>query len=111
MTVATSAASVPTQPNSSAGQEVADDNCKVAAARFEMVLNQIDQAKARVRHEKDLMKEFQKEVLNTTATDSVTDHQQSAMEPNALTDEGQQMAEYDEKPPGEEDTGKKNVSL
>ena len=69
-----------------------------AAARFEMVLNQIDQAKARVRHEKEQMIEFHKAVHGSQAY-------QHTEEPNALTDEGQKMPEYEEKPPGDDDTG------
>ena len=98
-------AAIPTQQEPSAEQTVEGEISKVAAARFEMVLNQIDLAKARVRHEKELMKEFQKEVLGTTATGAKMPHQQDTEEPNALTDEGQKMPEYDEKPPGDEDTG------
>ena len=86
-------------------QNVAGEISKVAAARFEMVLNQIDLAKARVRHEKELMKEFHKEVLGTTAADTEMLHQQDSEEPNALTDEGQSMPEYEEKPPGDDDRG------
>jgi len=95
----------PSQQEPSAEQTVEGEISKVAAARFEMVLNQIDLAKARVRHEKKLMKEFQKEVLGTTAADIEMLHQQDTEEPNALTDEGQSMPEYDEKPPGDDDTG------
>ena len=84
------------------GQQAAGDEVsEVAAARFEMVLNQIDLAKARVRHEKEQMKEFHKAVHG-----SEMPHQQYNAEPNALTDEGQKMPEYEEKPPGDEDTGK-----
>lgn len=82
------------QQNVATGQEAAGDVVNdVAAARFEMVLNQIDRAKARVRNEKDKMIEFQKAV------------QQLNEEPNALTDEGQKMPEFEEKPPGDEDIG------
>ena len=96
---------VPTQQASSTEEAGGGENSKVAAARFEMVLNQIDQAKARVRHEKELMIEFQKEVLGTTATGTEMLYKQNSEEPNALTDEGQKMPEYEEKPPGDEDTG------
>lgn len=99
------AAAVPTQQESNAEQTEEGKNSKVAAARFEIVLNQIDQAKARVRHEKELMQEFQREVLGTTATDTKMIYPQYGEEPNALTDEGQKMPEYEEKPPGDEDTG------
>ena len=103
---AAAAAGVPTQQESSAEQAVGGENSKVAAARFEMVLNQIDIAQARVRHEKELMKEFHNEVYGTTATDSIkVYYQQNNEEPNALTDDGQKMPEYEETPPGEEDTG------
>ena len=95
----------PSQQEPSAEQTVEGEISKVAAARFEMVLNQIDLAKARVRHEKELMKEFRKEVLETTVADTKMLHQQDTEEPNALTDEGQSMPEYDEKPPGDDDTG------
>ena len=82
------------QQNVATGQEAAGDVVNdVAAARFEMVLNQIDRAKARVRNEKDKMIEFQKAV------------EQLNEEPNALTDEGQKMPEFEEKPPGDEDIG------
>lgn len=94
------AKSVPAQQDPSSKQDTAEDNSKVAAARFEMVLNQIDRAKARVRNEKEHQK---KEIPKEDPTGS----QEYVAEPNALTDEGQQMAEYDEKPPGEDDTGKK----
>lgn len=99
------AAAVPTQQESSMEQTEEGETSKLAAARFEMVLNQIDLAKARVRQEKELMREFQKEVLGTTATDTVMSYQQYSEEPNALTDEGQKMPEYEEKPPGDDDTG------
>lgn len=66
-----------------------------------MVLNQIDQAKARVRHEKEQMVEFQKAVHG----DQLYHHQQQSEEPNALADEGLKMQDYDEKPPGDDDTG------
>lgn len=92
------AKSVPAQQDPSSKQDTAEDNSKVAAARFEMVLNQIDRAKARVRNEKEHRK---KEIPKEDPTGS----QEYVAEPNALTDEGQQMAEYDEKPPGEDDTG------
>ena len=95
----------PSQQEPSSEQTVEGEISQVAAARFEMVLNQIDLAKARVRHEKEQMKEFQKEVVRTTAIDTEMIHQQSTEEPNALTDEGQSMPEYDEKPPGDDDTG------
>ena len=95
----------PSQQEPSVEQTAEGEISKVAAARFEMVLNQIDLAKARVRHEKEMMKEFQKEVLGTTAADTEMPHQQDTEEPNALTDEGQSMSEYDEKPPGDDDTG------
>lgn len=98
-------AATPSQQEPSSEQTVEGEISQVAAARFEMVLNQIDLAKARVRHEKEQMKEFQKEVLRTTAIDTEMIHQQSTEEPNALTDEGQSMPEYDEKPPGDDDTG------
>jgi len=97
-------AATPSQQEPSSEQTVEGEISQVAAARFEMVLNQIDLAKARVRHEKEQMKEFQKEVLRTTAIDTEMIHQQSTEEPNALTDEGQSMPEYDEKPPGDDDT-------
>ncbi|XP_078351985.1 uncharacterized protein LOC144636668 isoform X2 [Oculina patagonica] len=105
MSAPPAAAAVPTQQESSAEQTEEGENSKVAAARFEMVLNQIDKAKARVRHEKELMIEFQKEVLGTTAADTEKAYQQYGDEPNALTDEGQKVPEYEEKPPGDEDTG------
>ena len=94
----------PSQQEPGAEQTAEGEVSKVAAARFEMVLNQIDLQKARVRHEKEMMKEFQKEVLGTSAADTEMRHQQDTEEPNALTDEGQSMPEYDEKPPGD-DTG------
>lgn len=100
VTAETSATSVPAQQDPSSEQDTAEDNSKVAAARFEMVLNQIDRAKARVRHEKEHQKkEIQKEHLTVS--------EQYIAEPNALSDEGQQMVDYDEKPPGEEDAGNK----
>ena len=101
----------PSLQEPSAEKTVEGELSKVAAARFEMVLNQIDLAKARVRHEKELMKEFQKEVLGTTATATEMFHQQDTEEPNALTDEGQSMPEYDEKPPGDDDTGTAYTSI
>lgn len=88
------AAAATEQQNVATGPEAAGDvGNDVAAARFEMVLNQIDRAKARVRNEKDKMIEFQRAV------------QQLNEEPNALTDEGQKMPEFEEKPPGDEDIG------
>lgn len=97
----TAAAAVPPQQDASAPQNAEDEVGEKAAARFEMVLNQIDQAKARVRHEKEQMVEFQKAVHG----DQLYHHQQQSEEPNALADEGLKMQDYDEKPPGDDDTG------
>lgn len=66
-----------------------------------MVLNQIDKAKARVRHEKEQWKEFNMAVHG----DQMPYQQQYNAEPNALTDEGQKMPEYEERPPGDDDIG------
>jgi len=54
-----------------------------------MVLNQIDLAKARVRHEKEQMKEFQK---------AAHGNEMCYQEPNAVTED-------ELRPPGDEDTG------
>jgi len=89
----------PSQQEASAEQTVEGKISKAAAARFEMVLNHIDLAKARVRHEKELMKEFQQEVPGTTAADTEMLHQHDTEEHNALADEGQSMPEYDRKNP------------
>ena len=98
MHVAVSSAPVPPEHVAGAQQVVEGEIGEKAAARFEMVLNQIDQAKARVRHEREQMIEFQKAVHGNQAY-------QHTEEPNALTDEGQKMPEYEEKPPGDDDTG------
>ena len=98
--VAVSSAAVPPQQAGGAQQGAEGGIGEKAAARFEIVLNQIDQAKARVRHEKEQMIEFQKAVHGNEVS-----RPQYTEEPNALTDEGQKMPEYEEKPPGDDDTG------
>lgn len=92
---------VPQQQATDDQQNEKEELSKQAAARFEIVLNQIDKAKARVRHEKEKLEEFQKTIQGTQSFQQ----QPNSEEPNALTDQGQTMPEYEEKPPGDDNTG------
>ncbi|XP_074631724.1 uncharacterized protein LOC141890216 isoform X4 [Acropora palmata] len=89
----TTVATVPQQQALAVQQAEEGDLGKIAATRFEIVLNQIDNAKARVRHEKQQLQQFQR----------VVEQEQNSAEPNALTEEGMKVPEYDEKPPGDDD--------
>lgn len=89
----TTVATVPQQQALAVQQVEEGDLGKIAATRFEIVLNQIDNAKARVRHEKQQLQQFQR----------VVEQEQNSAEPNALTEEGMKVPEYDEKPPGDDD--------
>lgn len=89
----TTVATVPQQQALAVKQAEEGDLGKIAATRFEIVLNQIDNAKARVRHEKQQLQQFQR----------VVEQEQNSAEPNALTEEGMKVPEYDEKPPGDDD--------
>lgn len=89
----TTVATVAQQQALAVHQAQEGDLGKIAAARFEIVLNQIDNAKARVRHEKQQLQQFQRDV----------EQEQNSAEPNALTEEGLKVPEYDEKPPGDDD--------
>ena len=91
----TTVATVPQQQALAVQQAEEGDLGKIAATRFEIVLNQIDNAKARVRHEKQQLQQFQR----------VVEQEQNSAEPNALTEEGMKVPEYDEKPPGDDDQG------
>ena len=91
----TTVATVPQQQALAVQQAEGGDLGKIAAARFEIVLNQIDNAKARVRHEKRQLQQLQRDI----------EQEQNSAEPNALTEEGLKVPEYDEKPPGDDATG------
>ena len=91
-------AAEPVQDESTPAPDTEAEKSKVVAARFELLLNQIDQAKARVRYEKELIKEFHNEMASNA--NEQPSHEEE--EPNALTDEGQKSAHYDEKPPGDD---------
>ena len=88
------------QPDPADGNAEDDDEVakKQASLRFEMVLNQIDVAKQRVKHEKDTMKL----VGAAQQQRAQTNDEQLGDEPNALMDDNDDVTKFEERPPGDD---------